>query len=171
MLDRVIAPNSGRGRFSLRRLEPKDFFKLYFWTNSPSLAQSTRTFRPVMPWTHAAWFMKARSAQDRWVRGICVDGELVGVVQLLHTASDHSEFRVRIASPEYRGIGLGAWSTMQAVRHLGRTRPGTTCWLVVKQGNVPAIRTYLRAGFTFHRDALEAEHQWGSDFLRMTLKV
>lgn len=51
------------------------------------------------------------------------------------------------AAPDYRGKGLG-WAACMAVLHFMRDRGYDRCFLKTNDKRLPAIKTYLRLGFT-----------------------
>ncbi|WP_280236287.1 GNAT family N-acetyltransferase [Nocardia cyriacigeorgica] len=88
---------------------------------------------------------------DESVRFVAVDqgGEICGAIDILF---EEWNGRLTIAdirvAPNRRGVGLGRQLVGLAVEH-GRELGAHTLWLEVTNINAPAIKAYLRMGFTF----------------------
>lgn len=123
----------------LRPLLDQDADRLVPWLHEWSFPSDPKSFRAEV----------TASEQDV-VRGVCAEGELVGLVALQGLTKDSASLALVIA-PGARCRGVGRAAVLAAIglaRELGLRR----LWLEVSTDNPAAIRVYEACGFV-----LEAE--------------
>ena len=80
---------------------------------------------------------RARSDQERGIRGYCALQVFAGEMHLLNLA----------VAPEWRKRGLGRF-LLHLAKNLGARRGAREAWLEVRAGNLPALALYRSLGFT-----------------------
>lgn len=143
----------------LRALEPGDLDMLYCLENDQSLWQDGCN---TMPYSRDALSLYIATCsndffQDRQLRMVVdVGGEAVGLVDLFDYDPKHSRAEVGIAiCPQYHCRGYGTQALEALIDMVERQLPLHQLYAHVAQSNMPAQRTFLRAGF--HQQAIIAD--------------
>jgi RimJ/RimL family protein N-acetyltransferase len=121
------------------------------WINDRDLVQLSSAYRPVDEAHHREWFDSIRRRSDVVIFGIReIDaGRLVGSCQLLSISPTHrkAELQVRIGEADARGRGYGREAVELLLDFAFNDLNLHRVELTVLDGNEPAIKTYLGAGF------------------------
>lgn len=79
-------------------------------------------------------------------------GRVVGFVELVRHPPEHAPyvgcwlFSLTVLDPVYRGLGIGEALALRVI-DTARCEGAKELWLVVGEGNLPAIRLYQKLGF------------------------
>lgn len=141
-----------RGKLvELGALTDADSETMLRWINDRDLVLLNGPYRPVDEANHRAWFENIRRRSDVAIFGIheLASGGLVGSCQLLGINLLHrkAELQIRIGEAQARGRGYGKEAVQLLLDFAFRDLNLHRVELTVFEGNMPAIKTYLGAGF------------------------
>jgi diamine N-acetyltransferase len=141
-----------RGKLvELSPLTDADSDAMLRWINDRDLVLLNSAFRPVDEAHHREWFNSIRKRSDVVIFGIRAleGGRLVGSCQLLGISPTHrkAELQIRIGEADARGRGYGREGVDLLLDFAFNDLNLNRVELTVLDGNEPALKTYLSAGF------------------------
>ena len=141
-----------RGKLiELSPLTDADSDAMLRWINERDLVLLSAPYKPVDEANHREWFNAIRRRSDVAIFGIreCDSGRLVGSCQLLGISPTHrkAELQIRIGEADARRRGYGKEAVDLLLDFAFKDLNLHRVELSVLDGNEPAIRTYLSAGF------------------------
>ena len=144
----------------LRPVRPDDSPRLLDWRNRPEVSAYMYTDHRISPDEHARWFAGAMAAPDRRYWIIELDGEPVGLANLV--GIDHVNRRCSwayyLAEPSVRGKGVGAAVEFTVIEHVFNDLALNKLCCEVLVENEAVWK--LHESFGFVREALYRDHVW-----------
>lgn len=114
------------------------------------------------------WFEKYTKAEGDFTFSVFCGEAWVGVVALYNLQGSSIEFgRLMISQSDAGKHGLGAEVTKCACEIAFRQMDIQRVHLVVYKGNIPAVKTYMKAGFTVCEDTCDQNNR---EMFQMELK-
>jgi RimJ/RimL family protein N-acetyltransferase len=152
-----------RGKLvELTPLTDADSDAMLRWINERDLVLLSSAYRPVDEAHHREWFSSIRKRADVVIFGIreVAGGRLVGSCQLLGINPTHrkAELQIRIGEADARGRGYGREAVDLLLDFAFGDLNLHRVELTVLEGNEPAIKTYLSAGFAREGVMRQAAH-------------
>jgi RimJ/RimL family protein N-acetyltransferase len=165
-------------RVCLRAVERKDVELFHEWINDPEVTAGLALYLPMSMRDEEGWFdgLASRPPQER---PLAIDGragegwKLIGnsgFFDLDHTARS-SEIGIMIGDKSYWNRGYGTEAMSLLLRHGFETLNLNRISLRVYAGNLRAIRSYEKAGFSLEGRLREAVYKRGAydDVLMMSV--
>lgn len=136
------------GQIGLSKLVPQDAAWLETWVNDSTTTRWMATGRTQATVDTLAAQIAAWKEPLDWPFAVVAEGQPVGIIGLygLDLWSGKAEYRVLIGH-EFAGRGIGKAATRLILQYGFDRLRLHRIWLGVTAGNVPAILTYIGAGF------------------------
>lgn len=138
----------------LRSLEMSDLQACFKWHNDASLfVHLCNGFRHVSLEAETVWLKRRVEYSDREVNAaVCLSGSgtHIGNVYLrdIDWRSQNAALGLFIGEPDCRGKGCGSSALRQMIQHAFNDLGLHRVYLYALAANQPALRSYLRVGFT-----------------------
>ncbi len=147
-------------KIALTSIGMEDGETLFRWINDPDTVRFNAPYKPVHWENHKDWISSLGKASTKVAFAIRVDGELVGVTQLIDIDPIHrsAELTIRIGDEANRGRGYGTEALKLLLAFAWKDLNLHRVWLRVFSNNERAIKAYVRAGFTREGVMREAAH-------------
>ncbi len=134
----------------LRKLSISDTSNIVKWRNSPEVKKNLYSQEDVTEEQHIGYYHKYVETGRVSQFIIVADGIDCGTTFLKNIDQEklEAEFGIFIGELEYRGKGISTIATKKIVDYGFNTLNLKRVYLTVFEDNIPAIRGYLKAGFT-----------------------
>ena len=141
---------------TLRNLEPSDLKHLVAWRNDPEvnryLASTNRTLDDVK-----AWFERLQPDENTFLKGVCLDEELVGYCLAENVDATRSKCEVGIViARQAWGKGLGMYALGELLAHCFDCLHLHRVLAVIARGNERSRLLFENAGFIHEGTLREA---------------
>jgi UDP-4-amino-4,6-dideoxy-N-acetyl-beta-L-altrosamine N-acetyltransferase len=143
---------------ALRRVRFEDSARLLAWRNSPQVAAYMYTDHQISPDEHERWLAGALAAQDRRYWIISLDGEPVGLANLVRIdlTARRCDWAYYLGEASTRGRGVGSAVEYIVLRHVFETLGLNKLWCEVLASNEAVWK--LHESFGFVREATFRDH-------------
>jgi UDP-4-amino-4,6-dideoxy-N-acetyl-beta-L-altrosamine N-acetyltransferase len=151
------------GGISLRRLRLDDIVRVREWRNLPDVARYMYTDHVISEAEHARWFGDALDRPDRRYWIIELDGNPVGLANVVDISERHrrASWAFYLADPRVRGRGVGSYAERFVLRHAFDDLELNKLRCEVLGSNDAVVAMHQRFGFNV--DGVLREHIWKDD--------
>ena len=145
---------------ALRRMRLDDITVVREWRNLPDVARYMYTDHQISEGEHARWFGDALDRPDRMYWIIELDGQPVGLANLVDISERHrrASWAFYLADPAVRGRGVGSFTETFVLEHaFVELRLHKLCCEVLGS-NDAVVKMHQKFGFVV--DGVLREHIW-----------
>lgn len=139
------------GQIALTPLSADDLPVLFAWINEREQVLFNAAYKPVPAEQHQEWFAAIQRRNDVILFGIRQLGNntLIGSCQLhsINPVHRSAELQIRIGEVAQRGHGYGSQAVQLLLDFAFKDLNLNRVYLQVFKNNIPALRTYEKAGF------------------------
>lgn len=146
MLGGRAAASSPDARLWLRPLRDQDRDTVFRWRNTPFIVMRSAHRNNVAEDEHQRWFQAALHDPDRLLRIISLGSEPIGLLGLAR-AGGACTLTVYLEECQ-TARGFGVWAIQQGVSLARQCLGEANVHAQVREDNAPALRAFLKAGFT-----------------------
>jgi RimJ/RimL family protein N-acetyltransferase len=125
----------------------EDVFLLFEWANDPVVRTNSFHSEPIMLPTHLEWFERTLADPNCLLLILLeADGSPIGQARFNRTSAREAEVSIALGS-EWRGRGIGARAIALSTAEASLKLKVERVHALVKAGNEPSLRAFLRAGY------------------------
>lgn len=148
---------------ALRRLRLDDITRVREWRNLPDVARYMYTDHRISEAEHARWFGDALDRPDRRYWVIELDGNPVGLANLVEISDRHrrASWAFYLADPAVRGRGVGSFTERFMLRYVFEELGLHKLCCEVLGSNDAVVAMHQKFGFVI--DGTLRQHIWKED--------
>lgn len=148
---------------ALRPLRLDDIAMVRTWRNLPDVARYMYTDHQISEGEHARWFGDALERSDRRYWIIELDGQPVGLANLVEISERHrrASWAFYLADPAVRGRGVGSFTEEFVLRHAFEELGLHKLCCEVLGSNDAVVGMHQKFGFVV--DGVLRQHIWKDD--------
>lgn len=148
---------------ALRRLRLDDIARVRQWRNLPDVARYMYTDHRIQEGEHARWFGEALDRPDRRYWIIELDGQPVGLANLIDISERHrrAAWAFYLADPTVRGRGVGSFTEEFILREAFLELKLNKLCCEVLGSNEAVVAMHKKFGFVI--DGVLRQHIWKHD--------
>ena len=145
---------------AMRRLRLDDIARVRAWRNLPDVARYMYTDHEISEAEHARWFADALDRPDRLYWIIELDGQPVGLANLVEISERHrrASWAFYLADPAVRGRGVGSFTERYVLKHAFVELGLHKLCCEVLASNEAVVQMHQKFGFVV--DGVLRQHIW-----------